>query len=97
MSFQIIGIAASISVFSILVILARFAFAAIRPITQGLKGRKDSKEALFFQTQLGAYVACLLLANLMSGLAGLFEFSWAGLGQISSGEQLMSNNFQNML
>lgn len=78
--------AACVSVLSIVGLSVKAGIAATRPIIQGWKGRKDSKEALFFRTQLGAYVTCLLLANLMSGIAGFFEFLWASRGGIASGK-----------
>ncbi|KAL5504065.1 hypothetical protein ACEPAH_8138 [Sanghuangporus vaninii] len=81
----VIGVAACISVSSIVALSTRAGIAAIRPVVQGWKGRKDSKEALFFRTQLGALVTCLLLSNLMSGISGFFEFLWASKGGITSG------------
>ncbi|KAH8118113.1 hypothetical protein DFH11DRAFT_1724079 [Phellopilus nigrolimitatus] len=50
-----------------------------------MKGRRDSKEGVFFQTQLGIYSACLLLANLLSGVAGLIGFLWVKRDGIVTG------------
>ena len=82
------AIAALLSVVSIGLLLLRVIYAALRPLTQGHKGRKDSREVLFFRTQLGSYIACLLLANFLEGVAGLIGFSWNGKGKIESGESV---------
>ncbi|KAI5122547.1 hypothetical protein M0805_005274 [Coniferiporia weirii] len=81
----IIALTSGASILSIAFLLLRLCFAALRKLAQGLKGRTDSRESLFFQTQLGSYVACLLVANLLSGIAGMFGFTWAGQNGIIPG------------
>lgn len=83
---KVVAITSLASVISIAVLFLRVVYAALRPLTQGLKGRKDSREILFFRTQLGSYIACLLIANFLEGSSGLIGFSWNSRGAIGSGK-----------
>ncbi|THH10887.1 hypothetical protein EW145_g1008 [Phellinidium pouzarii] len=82
----VVALTSAASVLSIVFLLIKVGVAALRPLAQGLRGRMDSQEVLFFQSQVGIYVACLLLANLLSGISGLIGFSWAGLNGITAGQ-----------
>jgi len=73
---QIVVVVSCVSAAAVLITLIRAALAALRP------GKRDSKAAIFFKTQLGYYAAALLLANLVGALSGIFEVAWVGRGGI---------------
>lgn len=79
-------ITSSLSILSIVFLALRVCYASVRRAMQGLRGRRDSREAVFFQTQLGTYAACLLAANFMTEVAGFFGIYWLSQGGIASGE-----------
>ena len=58
------------------------------------KGKKTTKlskympEHLFFRTQLGAYIASLLISNMLSCIGYVMNISWLKDGEISTGEPI---------
>ncbi|TDL25594.1 hypothetical protein BD410DRAFT_600712 [Rickenella mellea] len=76
---------ALLSIIAIIYLFSRIALAWIRPALQGWKDRIDSKEGVFFHTQLGIYAASLLVANFLTSTAGLIEIHWAAQGSIVTG------------
>ena len=89
---QVVAITSLASVISISLLLLRVVYAVLRPLTQGHKGRKEFKEVLFFRTQLGSYIACLLVANLLEGAVGLIGFSWNAKGVIETGAFMITDS-----
>jgi hypothetical protein len=49
----------------------------------------QSREYVFFSTQLGNYAACLLAGNTMSCVAGLIGMKWLVNGGITEGKCLL--------
>lgn len=47
------------------------------------------REQVFFRTQLGAYIASLLVSNLFSSFAFLFNITWIRQGGITVGKETL--------
>lgn len=71
---------------SIAVFLAKAMISVMRLCIQGPKRRKETKSVLFLRTQLGVYVVCLLLSNVLSGVAAMLGYVWVQGGGIRAGK-----------
>ncbi|KAF7327452.1 hypothetical protein MKEN_00323300 [Mycena kentingensis (nom. inval.)] len=82
-----VGIVNAFAVLSTLALLAvagRVVWLALRRFFSG-SSDSQSKEYVFFNTVLGNYAACLLLANIVTGVAGLMGLSQMASGGIEEG------------
>ena len=82
---QFIALGGVTSILSITAFAGRIAYVAIRPYFREGLSAANTKESAFFRTQLGAYAACLLFANLLSNAAGVIDFHWSSAGGIVLG------------
>jgi len=78
-----INVFAVLSTFAPFTIACRLLWLAIR---QKVSPRtSEPREWIFFNTQLGYYAGCLLIANMFSGIAGLIGLVWTANKGITEG------------
>lgn len=64
----------------------RIAWVAVNQILGRGTLKKIQREKTIFHSQLGAYVASLLVSNFLSGVAFVFNAGWIGEGGVTVGE-----------
>ncbi|KAF8072018.1 hypothetical protein FPV67DRAFT_913986 [Lyophyllum atratum] len=84
-----LGGAVAVNVFALLSTFALVSVAC-RAIWIGIRqklspGSSEPREYIFFNTQLGHYAACLLIANTFVGIAGLIGIRWTAEKGITEG------------
>ncbi|KAH9945193.1 uncharacterized protein BXZ73DRAFT_96183 [Epithele typhae] len=74
---------ATISLLAIFAVLLRYSWA---PVVERIKGRRSSDSAMaFFNTQLGAYIASLMLSNALSSISFMIDAQWSSDKSIVAG------------
>ena len=81
---QIVTAIAMLSTISLLLVLLRIAWISGHVAIQKKLEVGLSRE-MFFKTQLGMYVTCLLASNLLSSISGIMGMNWVASKEISGG------------
>jgi hypothetical protein len=80
---QTVNVFAILSTFSLASVAVRVIWLAIRRHLS--PNGAEPKEYIFFNTQLGHYAICLLIANMLNGAAGLIGLRWLSEKGITGG------------
>lgn len=70
---QAVNVFALLSVIALTSVILRIAWMALRRCMQN---KAESQECVFFNTQLGRYAACLVLAMVFNSVAGIIGLQW---------------------
>ncbi|KAK0469916.1 uncharacterized protein EV420DRAFT_1257051, partial [Desarmillaria tabescens] len=81
---QVVNVVAVLSTVALLSIIIRLAWLCILRVTRR-KNITQSREYVFFNTQLGYYAACLLIANMFNSAAGLMGLPFLLARRITEG------------
>ncbi len=81
---QVVNVVAVLSTVALLSIILRLAWLCILRVTRR-KNITQSREYVFFNTQLGYYAACLLIANMFNSAAGLMGLPFLLARRITEG------------
>lgn len=84
-STQVVNVFALLSTLALLSVAFRIIWLAFHPLC-----RFDAQkpEYIFFNSQLGRYAVCLLLANLFAEVSGLIGMHWLSQRGITNGSSL---------
>ena len=81
---QAIILFASISLTAILAVFVRYSWDPIMAFVKRQRGNQHHSRA-FFHTQLGAYIASLMLCNAFSSVSMMVDSHWAGAKAVTEG------------
>ncbi|OBZ72408.1 hypothetical protein A0H81_07543 [Grifola frondosa] len=76
---------ASVSLAAIAYVLLRHSSASLVSLFRSARKRDAHHSRVFFNTQLGAYVASLLLSNVLSSIAAIINAGWIGHKGVTEG------------
>ncbi len=83
---------AVISLFAIFGVLARYSWDPIvNLVKRRRQGTNEHHSRAFFHTQLGAYIASLMLCNALSSISMIINVQWAADKRVTEGAHLLSS------
>ena len=76
---------ATVSLLAILAVLLRYSWDSILGLLRVRRAGSQHHSRAFFDTQLGAYIASLLLSNAFTSISMMINGSWAAFGVVRAG------------